>query len=224
MKQDRDASKKSAGEKAAGYVTDGMILGLGTGSTVRYFMEKLAEKIKEDSLNVAGVPTSAATEKLAKALNIPLTSLSECEGIDLDVDGADEVDAGFNLLKGGGGAHTREKIVAGASRRFIVIVDAEKVVGRIGAFPVAIEALPFAEAPVMKGVIELGGLPRKREGFLTDNGNIVLDARFNIIDAEALEEDLKSIPGVVESGIFAKRRPEKVIVGDGNKTKEMERE
>lgn len=219
-----ESSKKAAGEKAADYVKDGMVLGLGTGSTVKYFIERLARKIKEESLDVAGIPTSIATEKLAKALGIQMTSFAECEGIDLDVDGADEVDAAYNLIKGGGGALTREKIVASVSRRFIVIVDAKKVVGRIGAFPVAIEVLPFAETPVRNEIIALGGLPKKRDGFLTDNGNIVLDARFNIIDAEALEEDLKSIPGVVESGIFAKRRPEKVIVGDASKTREIERE
>lgn len=223
MKADIEASKKAAGEKAAEYVRDGMVIGLGTGSTVRYFIEHLAAKIRKESIDVAGVPTSTATEKLARAANIPLIALSGCEGIDLDVDGADEVDAKFNLIKGGGGAHTREKIVAGASREFIVIVDASKVVGRIGAFPVAVEVLPFAESPVRKEISALGGLAKRREGFLTDNGNIILDARFSIIDAEALEEDLKSIPGVVESGIFAKRRPEKVIVGDGEKTRVMER-
>ena len=220
---DSSVSKKSAGEKAAEYVKDGMVLGLGTGSTVRYFIEKLASRIKEEQIEVVGIPTSIATEKMARELGIPLVAIGQYEMIDLDVDGADEVDPRFNLIKGGGGAHTREKIVASASKNFIVIADAGKMVNRLGAFPVAIEVIPFAEDFVRKEMQSLGGLAKKREGFVSDNGNIILDVRFNIADPAGLEKDIKGIPGVLENGIFAKRRPEKVIVGEGTKIKILER-
>ncbi len=220
---DAEKSKKAAGEKAADYVRDGMILGLGTGSTVRYFIEKLASRIKAQQLDITAIPTSAASEKLARSLGITLTTVGEHPQIDLDVDGADEVDPQFNLIKGGGGAHTREKIIASASKEFIVIVDKSKMVSRLGNFPVPVEVLSFSEKYVWNEIVSLGGLPRRREGFLTDSGNIVLDCRFNVIDPEKLETDLKCIPGVVEDGVFAKRRPEKVIVADGRNVKILER-
>lgn len=219
----KNLSKKTAAEKAAEYVKDGMVLGLGTGSTVKYFIEKLAVRIKEEQIEVVGVPTSTATERLARELGIPLTAPGQYEKIDLDVDGADEVDTRFNLIKGGGGAHTREKIVASASKEFVVVVDPAKMVNRLGAFPVAIEVIPFAEPYVIKEIEALGGLAKKRAGFVSDNGNVILDARFNIIDPLRLERDINSIPGVLENGIFARRRPEKVIVGDGTKTRILER-
>jgi ribose 5-phosphate isomerase A len=220
---DAEASKKAAGEKAASYVKDGMILGLGTGSTVRYFIEKLGAQIKEQGLDITAVPTSVASEKLARSLGIKLSTVNENPKMDLDVDGADEVDPKFNLIKGGGGAHTREKIIASASKEFIVIVDRSKMVSRLGNFPVPVEVLPFSEKYVWGEIVAMGGLPRRREGFVTDSGNIILDARFNIIDPEKLETDLKCIPGVVEDGVFAKRKPEKVIVADGKNVKILER-
>jgi ribose 5-phosphate isomerase A len=220
---DANISKKAAGEKAAEYVKDGMVLGLGTGSTVKYFIERLAARIKEEQIEVVGIPTSIATEKTARVLGIPLTAIGQYEKIDLDVDGADEVDPKYNLIKGGGGAHTREKIVASASKTFIVIADSGKMVSRLGAFPVAIEVIPYAEDYVRKELQALGGLAKKREGFVSDNGNLILDARFNIVDPAGLEKDLNNIPGVLENGIFARRRPEKVIVGEGTKTKILER-
>lgn len=222
--RDKELSKKTAAEKAAGYVKDGMVVGLGTGSTVKYFIDKLASRIKEESLDVTGIPTSNATEKQAKELGITLTTLNECATIDLDVDGADEVDPEFNLIKGGGGAHTREKIVASASKNFIVIVDSEKMVQRLGSFPVPVEALPCAQAFAAREIGALGGLARRREGFVTDNGNIILDSRFNIINPAKLEMMLNAIPGVVENGIFAARRPETVLCADGRSVKVMERE
>lgn len=218
-----DASKKAAGERAVDYVKDGMVLGLGTGSTVRYFIERLSAHIKERSLNVTCIPTSIASEKLARSLGIKLSTLNEHPQIDLDVDGADEVDPRFNLIKGGGGAHTREKIIACASREFIVIVDKSKMVNRLGNFPVPVEVLPFSEAYVARQISAMGGLPRRREGFVTDSGNMILDCLFNIIDPGKLEDDIKCIPGVVEDGVFAKRRPDKVIVADGKSVKILER-
>lgn len=220
---DPEASKKAAGEKAADYVRDGMILGLGTGSTVRYFIEKLAADIKEKELDITAIPTSNASEKLARSLGIKLSNVNEHPRIDLDVDGADEVDPKYNLIKGGGGAHTREKIIASASKEFIVIVDRSKLVARLGNFPLPIEVLPFSEKYVWNEISSLGAIPRRREGFVTDSGNIILDCRFNIINPEKLETDLKCIPGVVEDGVFAKRKPEKVIVADGKNVKILER-
>ena len=211
---DAEASKKAAGEKAVGYVRDGMILGLGTGSTVRYFIEKLAAQIKEQGMDITAIPTSVASEKLANGQGIKLSTVNEHPKMDLDVDGADEVDPKFNLIKGGGGAHTREKIIASASKEFIVIVDRSKMVSRLGNFPVPVEVLPFSEKYVLGEIVAMGGLPHRRAGFVTDSGNIILDCRFNVIDPEKLETDLKCIPGVVEDGVFAKRRPEKVIVAD----------
>ncbi len=219
-----DDSKKAAGEKAVDYVKDGMVIGLGTGSTAKYFIERLAKRIQEESLDLTAIPTSVASENLAKRLGVKVSNLSEHPAIDLDVDGADEVDPKYNLIKGGGGAHTREKIVASASKEFIVIVDEAKLVNRLGNFPVAVEVIPFAEGYVMKEIEGLGGIAKKRAGFVSDNGNVVLDARFNIVDPIRLEKDMNEIPGVVENGIFAKRRPEKVIVGVGKKTKTLERE
>jgi ribose 5-phosphate isomerase A len=220
---DAEASKKAAGEKAAEYVRDGMILGLGTGSTVRYFIERLASQIKEQGLDITAIPTSVASEKLANSFGIKLSTVNEHPKMDLDVDGADEVDPRFNLIKGGGGAHTREKIIASASKEFIVIVDRSKMVSRLGNFPVPVEVLPFSEKYVWGEIVAMGGLPRRRVGFVTDSGNIILDCRFNIIDPEKLETDLKCIPGVVEDGVFAKRKPEKVIVADGKNVKILER-
>jgi ribose 5-phosphate isomerase A len=220
---DPEESKKAAGEKAAEYVRDGMIVGLGTGSTVRYFIEKLADRIKTQGLDITAIPSSNASEKLARSLGITLTTLAEHPGIDLDVDGADEVDPSFNLIKGGGGAHTREKIIASASKEFIVIVDSSKMVPRLGNFPVPVEVLFYSEKYAWDEIVSLGGLPRRRAGFVTDSGNIILDCRFNIIDPLKLETDLKCIPGVVEDGVFARRRPEKVIVADGGNVKILER-
>ena len=220
---DAEASKKAAGEKAVSYVRNGMILGLGTGSTVRYFIEKLAAQIKEQGMDITAVPTSVASEKLASSLGIKLSTVNEHPKMDLDVDGADEVDPKFNLIKGGGGAHTREKIIASASKEFIVIVDRSKLVSRLGNFPVPVEVLPFSEKYVWGEIVAMGGLPHRRAGFVTDSGNIILDCRFNIIDPEKLETDLKCISGVVEDGVFAKRRPEKVIVADGKNVKILER-
>ena len=199
--------KKLAGEKAAGYITDGMVLGLGTGSTVYYTIVKLGEMVKE-GLDVIGIPTSLETERLARELGIPLSTLEEHPVIDLTIDGADEVDDNLNLIKGGGGALLREKIVASASQREIIVADERKLVNRLGErFYVPVEVIPFSETIVMRNLESMGVKPeirmRGNEKYITDNGNIIIDCHTGAIDdAESLEMELNSIPGVVENGIF----------------------
>jgi len=174
-------------------------------------------------LDVTVIPTSVASEKLARSLGLKLSTLDEHPAIDLDVDGADEIDPRHNLIKGGGGAHTREKIIASASKEFIVVADKSKMVSRLGNFPLPVEVLSFSEKYVWNEIAKHGAVIRRREGFTTDSGNLILDCRLNIIDPEKLETEIKCIPGVVENGIFSKRKPEKVILADGKNVKILER-
>ncbi len=218
---DPELSKKSAAAKAIEYVEDGMVLGLGTGSTANYFIELLAEKIKEEDLSIVGVPTSTRTEELAARRGIELSTLEQHQP-DLDVDGADQIDGEFNLIKGGGGAHTLEKKVATASKRFIVIADSTKLVDSLD-WHVPIEVLPHSREQVEQKLLEIGGKPELRENFTTDMGNLIIDTKIEIPDALELESRLNSIPGVIDNGIFAKRRPELVIIGKGEGTEVMER-
>ena len=221
-----DASKKNAGYKAAEYVRDGMVLGLGTGSTTHYFIEKVGMRIKEEGINVCGIPTSFQSFLKAKESNIPITTLEEND-IDLAVDGADEVDGEFNLIKGGGAAHTKEKIVDYAAKEFIVIVDESKYVDSLGAFPVPVEVLPEASRLVIQTLEDMGAkceirMAQRKDGpVITDNGNFVIDAKFDKIDSPAhLEIDLNSIPGVVENGIFS-QMVDRVIIGMEDGAKEL---
>lgn len=218
-KQYIELSKKTAAERAVEFIEDGMILGLGTGSTAEYAIKKIAE----EKLNIVAVPTSRRTEKLAKKLRIPLAKMDEYREIDMDIDGADEVDPEFNLIKGGGGAHTREKRIAERSKKFIVVVDHTKLVKRLGNFPVPVEVEPSRKDFVEEKLRELDGIPRLREDFITDNGNIIIDTRFDIENPRELEERLNSIPGVIENGIFSKRKPEIIIVGYGTEVKILKR-
>lgn len=220
------SSKMNAGYKAAEYVKDGMVLGLGTGSTTHFFIEKVGMRIRDEGINIMGIPTSFQSLLKAKEWNIPITTLEEHD-INLSVDGADEVDPHFNLIKGGGAAHTMEKIVDYAADTFIVIVDESKVVKELGNFPVPVEVLPDASRMVMKTLKDMGAEPeirmaqRKDGPVITDNGNFVIDAKFNEIDSPAhLEIDLNSIPGVVENGIFS-QMVDKVIIGTPEGTKEL---
>ncbi|MBA2124866.1 ribose 5-phosphate isomerase A [Hyphomicrobium methylovorum] len=208
-----DEWKRQAAEQALAHVEDGMKLGLGTGSTAAKFVELLGERVKA-GLKVICVPTSEATRAQAAALNIPLATLDEYPALDLTVDGADEIDEDLRLIKGGGGALLREKIVAVASARVIIIADSTKLVDVLGRFPLPIEVVPFglgssrslierlAADSGCEGEIKLrtapGGAP-----FVTDNGNHILDCSFGEIDdPEALDDALKLVPGVVESGLF----------------------
>lgn len=221
-----DSSKKNAGYNAAEYVRDGMVLGLGTGSTTHYFIEKVGMRIQDEGINVLGIPTSFQSLLIAKKWNIPITTLEEHD-IDLSVDGADEVDPQLNLIKGGGAAHTKEKIVDYSAKEFIVIVDESKCVEALGTFPVPVEVLPDASRVVIQELEDMGAkceirMAQRKDGpVITDNGNFVIDAKFESIESPAhLEIDINSIPGVVENGIFS-QMVDKVIVGTENGTKEL---
>jgi ribose 5-phosphate isomerase A len=204
--------KRRAAEAALAHVEDGMRVGLGSGSTAQLFVTLLGQRVAE-GLDVAGVPTSEGTARVARQAGVPLTTLEQTPELDLDVDGADEIGPGLALIKGGGGALLREKIVAAASARMIVIADAGKRVAQLGAFPLPIEAVPFGLTATVLAVervaVELGlpaAIDLRRQGsepFITDNGNRILDASFGLIpDPEALADRLADIPGIVEHGLF----------------------
>ena len=207
-----DALKRQAAEAALAHVEDGMRLGLGTGSTAAHFVRELGRRAAA-GLRVTGVATSEATARLAREAGVPLTSLDDNPELDLTVDGADEIGPGLALIKGGGGALAREKMVAFASRRMIVVADSSKLVDQLGAFPLPIEVLPFGldatRLAVARTAAELGlsGEVSPRQAgaslFRTDNGNHILDASFGLIpDPEGLAARLAVIPGLVEHGLF----------------------
>ncbi|MGP4038894.1 ribose-5-phosphate isomerase RpiA [Gracilibacillus sp. D59] len=211
--------KKLAGEKAVEYVKEGMILGLGTGSTVYWSLLKLAEMVKK-GLDIKGVPTSQNTEKLAIELGIPLVSLSSINQVDLTIDGADEVNPNFELIKGGGGALLREKMVASISQSFIIVVDETKYVTNLGEFPLPVEIVPFSWELTSKQIGALGCEPKLRSKnntpFITDNGNYILDCYFEKIqDASKLNATLNMIPGVVENGLFV-HLADTIVIGKRN--------
>ncbi len=203
-----ERAKRAAGYQAADMIEDGMVVGLGTGSTVYFTIERLSERVR-DGLTITGIPTSFQTAVRARAAKIPLTTLDENPVIDIAVDGADEVDPKLRLIKGRGAAHLREKCVAAAAKRFLVVVDEKKLVEQLGAAPVPVEVLPFAVMPVLAQLRRLGCEPVIREGVkkdgpvITDNGNFVVDCTFPAIaHPERLEEALDGIPGVIGSGLF----------------------
>ncbi len=202
-----ETDKKITGEEAVTYIKDGMILGLGSGSTVNWMLEKLAERIKNEGLQVKGIPTSKKTERLAKKLGISLIDFTEVERIDLAIDGADEVDPNLNLLKGGGGSLVREKIVDVLADKLIITVDGSKMVPHLGDFPLPIEVVPYGWNITAKRIAVFGCEPviRKQdeEVFISDNGNYILDCKFEkILDPKKLHQHLKAIVGVVETGLF----------------------
>lgn len=193
------AQKQAAAKAALSYIENDMILGVGTGSTVNCLIELLPSvKLK------GAVSSSKVTEDKLRALGIEIMDLNSVGELDLYIDGADEIDAQGNMIKGGGGALTREKIVAAASRQFVCMVDDSKTVNKLGKFPVAIEVLPQARSYVARELLKLGADPVYREGFVTDYGNIILDAYdLDITDAKQMEETLNNIVGVVCNGVFA---------------------
>jgi len=208
-----ERAKKNAALEAAKNVKDGFIVGLGSGSTAAYAIEELGNRVKKEKLHVLGVPTSYQAFMLAVKNGIPITTLEEHPALDLAIDGADQIDSELNLIKGMGGALVREKVVASASKKFVVIADESKRVKFLGEnnHPVPIEALPFAATLVMRKIEKMGGKPVLREGkgkvgpVVTDNGNMIIDADFGLIRNPAeLEHDLKMLQGVVETGLFIK--------------------
>jgi ribose 5-phosphate isomerase A len=203
--------KQEVGKAAANRVQSNSIVGLGTGSTTAFALEYIGDRLKKGELtNVVGVPTSFQAEVLAREYGIPLTTLDAIDHIDIAIDGADEVDPQKNLIKGGGAAHTREKIVDALANSFIVVVDSGKLVDKLGStFLLPVEVIPMARTPVMRALEKLGGQPTLRMGVkkagpvVTDQGNLVIDVKFSAIDNPAeLEKTINNIPGVLENGLF----------------------
>jgi len=214
-----DDKKRDAAEAAVAYVEPDSIIGVGTGSTVNHFIDFLAATMG-DRINAAVSSSEASSERLISH-GIRVVDLNEVGKLDLYVDGADESNARLQLIKGGGGALTREKIVAAASRKFVCIADDSKLVETLGAFPLPVEVIPMARELVANALGELGGEPRLREGFVTDNGNQILDVHgFAIDDALALESAINQLTGAVCVGLFAHRPADVLILGgdDGIKT------
>lgn len=201
--------KEATGRAGADMVKDGDVVGLGTGSTARYAIERLGERVGE-GLRMKGIPTSFESERLARKCRIPLISLEDAGAIDITIDGADEVDPRFDLIKGLGGALLREKIVASATRNEVIVVDGSKIVERLGTrAPVPVEVVPFGHALTARRLAALGCVPVLRPAkdskspYITDSANFIYDCRFaGIGDARALEAAIDAIPGVVESGLF----------------------
>jgi ribose 5-phosphate isomerase A len=222
-----DREKEAAARASLRFVRDGDIVGLGTGSTAAYAVRFLGERVQA-GLKIRGIPTSIHTAELAESLGIPLTTLDEVQQIDVTIDGADELDANLQLIKGGGGALLREKIVASASLKEVIIADSSKQVAVLGKFPVPVEVIKFAEALVTKRIVALGATVKTRtdssgEKFVTDEGNHILDCSFGKIpDPPTLAGKLERIPGVVEHGLFI-GMASVVLIGKGDQVLELQR-
>jgi ribose 5-phosphate isomerase A len=203
--------KRAAAQAALQWVEDDSVVGVGTGSTTNYFIDYLATR--KARINGAVASSQASAERLRKH-GIPVIELNAAGELPLYVDGADEATRHRHLIKGGGGALTREKIVAGASRLFICIIDQSKLVARLGTFPLPLEVIPMARSFVARELVKLGGAPEWRQGFVTDNGNLVLDVHnLKILEPVKLEETLNQIPGVVTNGLFARRPADMILAG-----------
>ena len=202
-----DQEKEAAARASLRFIKDGQVVGLGTGSTAAHFIQLLGEQVKK-GLRVRGIPTSVRSKELAESLGIPLTTLDECQEIAVTVDGADEVDPQLRLIKGGGGALLREKIVASATKQLVIVADASKQVKMLGKFPLPVEVIRFSQALVSKRITALGANVQLRvdnsgKPFVTDENNHILDCHFGEIrDPEALARQLSDMPGVVEHGLF----------------------
>ncbi|ANQ85993.1 ribose-5-phosphate isomerase RpiA [Azoarcus olearius] len=217
----QDELKKAAALAALDYVEDGMIVGVGTGSTVNHFIDGLAG-IKH---RIRGaVSSSEASSKRLAAHGIALLDLNDVDELPVYIDGADEIDHGFAMIKGGGGALTREKIVAAVARRFVCICDESKRVDVLGRFPLPIEVIPMARSQVMRAAAALGATPRLREGFVTDNGNLIIDLHgLSITDPCATEQALNAVVGVVTNGLFAARGADTLLLASAQGVRRFER-
>jgi len=220
MANNTEAYKQQVGSAAADLVEEGMVIGLGTGTTAAFLVRALAERLRNGLHIVGAVPTSRETAQLAASLGIPLVSLETHPELDLAIDGADEIDHQLNLIKGGGGALLREKVVASAARHFVVISDSSKLVSRLGmSFALPVEVVPFALSPVRRHLEALGASvqPRMRDGriFVTDNQNNILDCLFagGITDPPGLQTQIRAIVGVVEHGLFLHMTQQALVAG-----------
>ncbi|PPA70948.1 ribose-5-phosphate isomerase RpiA [Jeotgalibacillus proteolyticus] len=219
--EDKDFKKKLAGEKAAEFVKDGMVVGLGSGSTMYWTIKKIGEQVSE-GIAIQGIPSSVQTANWAKEFGIPLTDFSKVKQVDLAIDGADEIDQNFDLIKGGGGSLVREKIIDSAAGQLIIAADDSKLVKALGAFPLPVEVVPFGYEIIKEKIARLGSEPvlRSQNGkaFVTDNGNYILDCLFSeITDPKKLHNLLKSMVGVVETGLFI-NMTDMVIIGKSTGT------
>jgi len=218
---DQNEKKRQAALAALDYIPDGVQLGVGTGSTVNYLIEALPDIRSKIS---AVVSSSEASTELLQKNGFQVSELSETGDLDVYIDGADEANKHFHLIKGGGGALTREKIVAAASRRFVCIIDDTKLVGMLGEFPLPIEVIPMARSYVARQCVKLRGQPVYREGFVTDNGNEILDVHnLEITNPPELEARINGWAGVVTVGLFAKRGADVILMADDQKVQVMEK-
>jgi len=212
-------AKELAAKKSLDFIEDGMVIGLGTGSTATRFIELLGERVKR-GLKIRGIPTSKTSKELAQSLSIPVTDLQQCPEIDVAIDGADEIGPGLALIKGGGGALLHEKIIASASKRFIVIADSSKVVTHLGKVPLPVEVIPSASPVVARKLAQFvlrSTIRRLKNGseFITEEGNLILDCECGEIqDPDALAASIRKIVGVVEHGLFL-HMAERALVSDG---------
>ncbi|SKC33268.1 Ribose-5-phosphate isomerase A [Photobacterium piscicola] len=213
----QDEMKKAAGWAALEYVTKNSIVGVGTGSTVNHFIDALATRKEEIK---GAVSSSVASTERLEQIGIKVFDANDVASLDIYVDGADEINAEFDMIKGGGAALTREKIVAAIAEKFICIVDNTKQVDVLGQFPLPVEVIPMARSFIGRELVKLGGDPVYREGVITDNGNIILDVyNMAIADPKAMEDSINALPGVVTVGLFAHRGADVLIVGSPEGTK-----
>jgi len=206
----QDEMKRAAAQEAVKYLSKGDVVGVGTGSTANYFIEELSKWGRA----VGAIASSEATASRLKSCGIPVLDLNEVDEFGVYVDGADEINHKLEMIKGGGGALTREKIVAAAAQTFICIVDETKVVDVLGRFPLPVEVIPMAASYVLRTISELGGDPQIRKNFVTDNGNIILDVHgLSIVNAAEMEQTLNNVVGAVTNGLFANRPANIMVVG-----------